>query len=143
MQHLLIALLLFATDRFPKCPDRFEPPLAMVKEGTSEHRLAEELTIECSDGRTYVLLARGTRLPASYEDNFFAPDEEAEEVQLFFQGLSLFASKKLHKGPGGLPHMKATIRVDESGQVTLTEWDPEEELVVPVGSLPVEKGSAQ
>lgn len=127
-----------STDQFPRCKRGLEPRLATVETGDSEHQLAGVLAIECYDGRPLVLFARGTRLPASYEDNFFAEKEDAKEVQLYFPGLGLFASRKLHKGPGGLPHMKATIRVDEKGKVTLTEWDPDEEVVIEIGSIQVE-----
>jgi hypothetical protein len=129
--------------QFPKCSDSSDPSLASVKTGDSENQLAEDLTIECFNGKPLTLFLRGTRLPASYEDRFVAKEEEAEEIQLHFQGLGLFVSDKLHKAPGGLPHMKATIRVDEAGLVTLTEWDPDEEIVIPIGSLPIEKAGAK
>ena len=148
MRTVLIAAasLLFlgsSTDPFPQCEHGLEPRLATVKHGDSDHQLVEALVIECSDGGPLTLFARGARLPASYEDNFFADKEDAEEIHLYFPGLGLFASRKLHKGPGGLPHMKATIRVDEKGQVTLTEWDPDEEVAVEIGSIQVEKEGGQ
>jgi hypothetical protein len=120
---------------FPKCSDGYEPSLARIVKEDSEHQLAEALTIECSDGRPLTLFSRGTRLPASYEDSFLAMQEDADEIQLYFPGLGLFVSHKLRKWPGGLPHMKATMRVDEEGLVTLT--------VVPIGSVRVEKAGAR
>lgn len=148
MRTLLIAavslFLLGSSDgRFPQCPRALEPSLARVETGSSEHRLAEELVVQCSDGRPYVLLPSGTRLPASYENRFVAGDMGAEEVRLHFQGMLPFISRKLHKAPGGYPHMKATIRVDEAGQVTLTEWDPDKEVAISIGKLRVEKAGGQ
>jgi hypothetical protein len=145
MRTLLIAAasLLWLGSTFPKCSDRFEISLASVKAGDSEHQLAEDLAIECFDGRPLTLFSQGTRLPASYEDRFFAMEEDAEEIQLHFPGLGLFVSDKLHKAPGGLPHMKATIRVDEAGLVTLTEWDPDEEIVIQIGTVRVDKAGAK
>ncbi|HVG07940.1 MAG TPA: hypothetical protein VNM67_09555 [Thermoanaerobaculia bacterium] len=119
----------------PQCADGLEPSLATVKVGDSPNELAQDLVIECASGEPLVLLARGTRLPASYEDSFLAQEEDAEEIHLSFLDLGLFVSRKLHKAPGGMPHMKATIRVDGTGNVTLTEWDPEEEIEIPIGSV--------
>jgi hypothetical protein len=148
MRTLLIAAasLLWlgsSTAQFAKCSRGFEPRLARVETGESELQLAEPLAIECSDGKPLILLPRGTRLPASYEDSFLAEKEDAEEVQLHFPDLGLFVSDKLHKWPGGLPHMKAKIRVDEAGLVTLTEWDPDEEIVIQIGTVPVEKAGVK
>jgi len=129
--------------QFPRCSADLEPSLASIKTGDSENQLAEDLTLDCFDGRHLTVFPRGTRLPASYEDSFVAQEEDAEEIQLHFGDLGLFVSDKLHKAPGGLPHMKATIRVDEAGLVTLTEWDPDEEIVIPIGSLPIEKAGSK
>jgi len=149
MRTILIAaaslfLLGSATANHPQCADDLlEPSLAVVETGESPNQLAQDLVIECANGKPLVLLTRGTRLPASYEDMFFAHEEGAEEIHLSFQDLGLFVSRKLHKAPGGMPHMKATIRVDGTGKVTLTEWDPEEEIEIPIGSLTYESVGRQ
>src|SRR5687767_936969 len=109
MRTLLIAAAsLLWLGSSPRCSDRLEISLASIKRGDSEHQLAQDLTIECFDGEPLTLLPRGTRLPASYEDRFVATEEDAKEIQLIFPDLGLFVSEKLHKAPGGLPHMKAT-----------------------------------
>ncbi len=150
MRTLLIAAasLLWlgnTTANYPKCADSVgsEPRLATIKTGDSEHQLAQDLAIECADGKPYTLFERGTRLPASYEDSFFAQEEDAEEIHVYFRDLGLFVSRKLHKAPGGKPHMKVTVRVDARGQVTLTEWDPEEEIEIPLGSITYESVGRQ
>lgn len=128
----------------PQCAESLgEPSLAVVETGDSPNQLAQDLVIECANGKPLILLARGTRLPASYEDMFFAHEEDAEEIHLSFQDLGLFVSRKLHKMSGGMPHMKATIRVDGVGKVTLTEWDPEEEIEIPIGSVTYESVGRQ
>lgn len=98
--------------------------------------LGEEIGIKTLAGFT-PLISAGSRLPASFEDDFStsADDQSAVELQLYAGGpdgnrrdLTVFVIDQIDPAPKGMPRIRVSLQVSATGKATIKAVQREKNL---------------